>query len=130
MQLMSVFDWRDCWKVCAPPELPTHPIARQLLPPHAELYDEYQKMCVVEVEPPLLLSLPRSQERLSRLFSAQLAGIGVRLQSRAGRLEACTLPAVLMEREAGERHRGHPAVAASILQVPVCVWLPTCTVSQ
>lgn len=80
------------------------------------LCDDQQQVQTAEVSPPLPLSLTPSQQKLARHFSAQLAAIGVQLVWREGQPLASSLPAVLMEREAAERQRGRPAVAAGVLQ--------------
>ena len=46
---------------------------------------------------------------------------GVTLQVVHGRLFTSTLPAVLMEKDVGEKRRGRPAVAVVQLHVRLCV---------
>ena len=48
---------------------------------------------------------------------------GMTLLVVGGRLFTSTLPAVLMEKDVGERKRGRPAVAIVLLQVRLCVLL-------
>jgi DNA mismatch repair ATPase MutL len=88
------------------------------------LCDDQQQVQTAEVSPPLPLSLTPSQQKLARHFSAQLAAIGVQLVWREGQPLASSLPAVLMEREAAERQRGRPAVAAGVLQVRALCRVP------
>ena len=112
---MSESDWRFSWKVYTCVYMYMYILCT--ITASVGLYNEQQQVREAEVVPPLALSLTPSQETMARYFSDQLAAIGVQLQWRDGQPMARTLPAVLMEREAGERQRGRPAVAVSLLQV-------------
>ena len=82
-----------------------------------DLYDDKQVVKMTAVVPPLPLSLSATQQRVARKLSGKLEAIGVRLQWREGQPMVIELPAILMEREAGEMQPGHSAVPANLLQV-------------